>query len=352
MTKDHAHGMLSLPTKDGLELLKPAREQFAKGFLRSRVDVCRFLLKKGFWKGSNPDKYISRISAVMKDPFYAGYIEYPKRGVERRLGKHEGIISIETFELIQKRLRKEDSGIRVRLDVRDDFPLRGLLLCNECGSHLTSGWSKGRNKKHPYYLCQKKDCSFYRKSLKKKDVEDRFKILLKKCVLKKEVDALLKVVFDGVWQDEVGKLKKEEAERNTKKKSIEEDIGKLAISSSKTGVEAAKRAYEDQIEILSTELENLGSGSVGEIDLTIPYRTALDKVSTLLKSPYKIWTSLDAREKQETFFFIFNEKLHYDKNTGYRTDKIPAAVRLFEDFVASNSMDVEMGGIEPPCRRV
>ena len=54
------------------------------------------------------------------------------------------------------------------------------------------------------------------------------------------------------------------------------------------------------------------------------------------------------REAQKLFHFIFLDKLPYSKKTGYRTDNLPSATRLFEEFVSTNSQDVEMGRIELP----
>ena len=39
-----------------------------------------------------------------------------------------------------------------------------------------------------------------------------------------------------------------------------------------------------------------------------------------------------------------------DLDVPYRTDKIPSAIRLFEEFVTTNSQDVEMAGIEPASK--
>jgi DNA-binding transcriptional MerR regulator len=69
---------------------------------------------------------------------YAGYIQYPSWEVERRLGHHKGIISLETFEQNQKRNKREGLGKRIRVDLSKDFPLRGLLVCAECRKHLTA----------------------------------------------------------------------------------------------------------------------------------------------------------------------------------------------------------------------
>lgn len=352
--KDPLHGMLAVPHKTEATLLKTALEGFSIGVFVRKVDACRYLVKNGFWKAQRPEKYIEKFSLILNDSFYVGFIEYPQWEVERRKGHHEAIISLETYEMNQRRLKSEGLGKRIRVDISDDFPLRGLHICGDCNKPLTGAWSKGRREKYAYYFCQNVSCEQKGKAIPKKEIEGAFSLLLKKQVLKNGVDVITKKVFDLVWLDEVKEIKAEETNKQKQKQSLEatlKDITGLIIGAKS---EVAKRAYESQLEGVAIELEGLGGTEVGELDLSdssVPYRTALDKATGLLKSPYEIWNSVDVLEKHRLYFFIFEEKLAYSKKEGYRTDNLPSAVRLFEEFACTNSHDVEMGGIEPPCRR-
>ena len=99
-------------------------------------------------------------------------------------------------------------------------------------------------------------------------------------------------------------------------------------------------------EDIANQLEGF-DGSAVEIDLAIPYRTALDKSIGLLKKPHTVWEKLSPQEQQQLFYFIFEQKLRYNQETGYRTAQIPHATRLFEEFVAGNTNDVEAAGLNP-----
>ena len=349
--KDPRHGKLARPSKQGLEVLKPALEGFASGNLVRKIDVCRFLCEKNFWGEQHPEKYIHPLDKIMRDPFYCGDISYPAWEVSRRPGHQEPIISKETFELIQKRLRKEDSGARIRLDLSPDFPLRGLLVCSECYSHLTAAWSKGHKKLYGYYLCRNKDCRMYGKSVPKDVIEKQFKALLKKHKLRNEVEKIISAVFDFVWKEEAENLNKRETMTQSKIKDIKSKITQLTELVFKAKSEQIKHVYEDQLETFGQELEQIEQNSTSKLDLNIPYRTAKDKAIKMLKSPYVVWESLGLEDKQRLFYFIFEEKLPYSLKEGYRTDKIPSAIRLFEQFALKNTDDVEMGGVEPPCER-
>jgi len=354
MTHTAECGPLSIPNIQGLEMLKPALEGFANGTFITKVDACRFLLDKGFWTKQSAEKYIDKFTQILQDPFYAGFIEYPKWEVSRRLGRHQPLISLETYELNQKRLNKENVGQTIRVDTSEDFPMRGLLLCADCKiGHITAAWAKGRSKKHPYYFCQNKKCKSYQKSIRADEVNKQFLEILKQSVLRKEVSLLVKKVFEKVWSQEIVNFNEKNKKQKMNKNILESKINTLTDMMIRANSEIIKRVYEKQIESLGAEVETLEQclNKSENINLDIPYQTALCKSIEILKNPYKIWESVDSKERHRLFYFIFDEKLLYSKELGYQTANIPCAVRLFEDFTTSSSLDVELGGIEPPCRK-
>ena len=354
--KDASHGKIAKPNRVGLELLKPAMEGFAKGVLPRVIDVCKYLFESGCWKTQAPEKYIDRVTKWLKDPFYAGIIRYDKWEVSGVKGKHEPIISLETHEAILRRLNKKDLFKRVRLDTSPDFPLRGLLTCSECGKHLTGAWSRGRNKKYPHYWCCNWECSNKGKTISKKIIEGQFEELLQRNRLKDDVDILLSTVFDRVWKDEMDKIKEHSKTLENNKKALEEKINDFANLMRDARTEVTKRAFENQLEKAAQELEKMNEENKDRLDYDIPYRTAFDMASGMLKRPYEIWANLDVVEKQKLFFFIFEEKLPYNRIVGFRTAEKPYAVRLFEEFVSEDTRCVDHVGLEPttsymPCKR-
>ncbi len=216
-------------------------------------------------------------------------------------------------------------------------PFSGLIVCDGCGLHLTAAWSK---KTFAYYVCHTKSCECYGKSIRRKDVEEQFSEVLKSNTLKSEVAVLVEVVFERVWKQEVQNIKDSEVRNIHKRKELEARAVQLtdAIFSSKSL--QVKSVYETQLDDVAMKIEALDTISVTNTDLSVPYRTALDKAVTLLKSPYDIWITLDIYEQHRLFYFIFEEKLSYNQKTGYRTEKSSSAVRLFEDFAGVNSFDV------------
>jgi site-specific DNA recombinase len=351
MMKDPAHtGKVAKINEDG-RILKLALEGFANGTLVRKMDICNFLVEKGFWR-KNPAKKVDVISAMLEDIFYAGQIEYPAWGVTRRKGQHEGIISLETYETIQRRLTKAGIHKRIRKDVSEDFPQRGLTICESCHGHLTAAWSKDHTKRFGYYWCHNRACPLYRKSARKDDVETGFKKLLQRTRLKDNVDKIVVAVFDKVWKQEIANLKGKETAVERRRDALREKIRQLTEAALKAKTEQVREAYENQMEESTNELNDPANQRIGDIDLSVPYRTALGKATGLLKNPSIAWEILDTGERQKLFFFIFEQKLTYSLKIGYRTDDIPTAARLFEEFVSANTSSVGAAGIEPATGRV
>jgi hypothetical protein len=104
--------------------------------------------------------------------------------------------------------------------------------------------------------------------------------------------------------------------------------------------------YEQKIEILDGQLQENKDKATIVMDFSIPYRTALIKVTEIAKSPYKIWTSATLSEKKKLFNFFFGGKIKYDLKSRYRTVNPSVLYRFFGDL-SENNADVEMGVSKP-----
>lgn len=345
MFKDPIHGKLCKPNKES-KVLTLALEGFARGDLPRKIDFCRFLFERGFWKGKYPEKYLDSAGAILSDCFYMGDIEYPKWEISRRKGQHKGIISSAVFQKIQVRLSKPLATTRIRKDITSDFPVRGLVNC-VCNQHMTASWSKGRSSRYVYYFCTNRECKFYRKSVPAKLIENGFIDMMKKTRLKDEIGEVIEVVFDRVWKQEVSNLEQREKIQTGQIQDLHNKIRDFTDLVCSAKNDHLRSIYEKRIEEFALQLEQKQRKSAVNIDLSIPYRTALKKVKIILKNPYSIWKKMKLEEQHELFFFIFDWKLSYDPKIGYRTVQTPTAIRLFEEFATSNSVYVDPTGFEP-----
>lgn len=345
--KDALHGKIDVQNADAI-YVKEALEGYASLRFVHKIDGARFLQEKGvISKGQSADKAITTFDAMLREVFFAGYIEYEPWGVARRIGHHVPVISLEVFEKNQRRLSKSSTGF-VRQDVREDFELRGLVNCAFCLTTKLTGapTSNGKGNKQNYYKCPNKNCSMYGKSIRADVMHEQFNDLLKEIAPCSEVIEMAKAVMEDVWTTELNNRGKIKLSVISRKNEIEKEIEILAsrISNASSGV--LVRQYERLLEKLAVELEELEFELMSEYDYKIPNRTAVDEVLAALKSPYSVWCNYDVHQKQRFFSFIFESNLVYNKFEGYRTPNYSLPIRVFEEINTSKPVQVEMARIE------
>lgn len=348
MVKEPGRGKVAKPNTEGLTVIKPALEGFASGNLPRQIDVARFMVERGMWPGKEPVRCLNEVAVMLQDSFFCGDVEYEKWGITRKKGEHDGLIDRDTFMRIQARLGKDETSTKPRKDTSEDYPLRGLVLCAKCGGKLSASPSTSENtKKYQYYFCFKKGCELFYKTLRKKDVEDGFKEVLAKNRLKPKVGDMATVVFETLWGQETEALKWQDYIHSQHKVGLEKKVKELSDMVRKAKSEKVAAIYEAQIEETLQELEKLeGMALIGK-DLGIPFRTAFDKSIGMLKNPVSTWDLFDVHEQHRLFFFLFEARLPYAKNEGFRTGKNLSKTRLFEELATTNSNDVDRTGFEP-----
>lgn len=169
------HGKMLVRDEPVASIVQEALEGFASGRFRSQMEVVRFLqAHSAYPKGKVGRIHQTRVDELLNRKIYAGIISQKKWGVSPRLGKHEPLISIGTWERIQKRL-KETANAPARPDLNAEFQLRGAVKCDCCNKPYRAAFFKSRNgKRHPYYLCQTRDCASYGKSTRRDEIEGGF----------------------------------------------------------------------------------------------------------------------------------------------------------------------------------
>jgi len=318
-----------------------------------KIDVAKFLQKHGvIKKKQTPDKAIKTVDKLLKEIFYAGYIEYLPWGVTRRLGHHEAIISIDVYNTNQKRLNAKETTYS-RVDLREDFELRGLVNCICCGKKYTGAPSTSKTgKKHNYYKCNNKGCQLYGKSIPAKALHEDFVKLIKGIKAKDNTIDLALRIFEDVWQTELSEKAIEKEEMQKQKNEIEGNISKFALEAIKTQNPVVKQEYEKQIESLSKELEPIDNYLSAKIDYKIPCRTSQKQVVEALKNPYSVWEKYQVIQKHRFYNFMFEGNLTYDKNSGFRTPNLSLPLRIFSTYESSEPTQVEMAGIEPASKKL
>ncbi len=348
--KDKIHGKIDIQN-DKAKYVKEALEGFASMKFLFRTDLAKFLIdKEVISKKQGVDKSLATVNKMLQEVFYAGYIEYEPWEVKRRLGHHKPIISLDTYNKNQERLKRK-SLTQIRKDVREGFELRGFINCEGCGDKLTGAPSTSKNgKKHNYYICRNKECDFYGKSIKTKDIHDKFENLLKELKISNDVMEYTFAIFEKVWNEELEYSVKNIGDLKIRKTDKEEEIESLIKLTGKASSDILVKQYEKQIEKLSLDLEDIESNLNINYDYNIPYRTSMIDVETALKNPYAVWTNYDITRKRRFYNFIFEDNLVYSREFGYRTPKYSLPISIFEQIGSMDPIQVEVRGVEPPCK--
>ncbi len=325
-------------------VIAEAFEGFASGRFREQSDVRAFLKKQNFLGGK--PIHLSLVKRLLIRIIYAGYIEFPQWEVARRKGHHEAIISLETFEKVQAKFR----GITFKVNKRhEDFPLRGLLLCSNCGRKMTAGWSSGRNKPYPYYRCQRIFCRS--KDVRKEKIEGLFFELLKKLKPKKGIIELAKRVITGAWERKLknfgnvvdgNKSKREGLVRNR-----DQLIDKIMIASR----EEVIRRLEEKVSEVEKEIAEIDQLIESSKEIGVNYGTIAEFVLSLLENPAFVWEKGNYDKKQLIAKLVFVENPIYDREVGYGTANLSAGIKLFEQISDFQYQDVEMARIELACNK-
>ena len=277
---------------------------------------------------------------------YAGYIEAPKWNIPLRKGQHEGLISLETFEKIQTRL-KSTAKAPARKDINADFPLRGFVLCNDCGKPLTACWSKGKNKKYPYYLCPTKGCPSYRKSIKRDELEGAFEGVLQSIQPSEGLFALVKAMFRDVWDMRLQQSSDAAKAHKSNIKRLDKQIDQLLDRIVDANNSSVVSAYEKRIAKLEREklLAEEQLAQCGKPRHT--YEESFEHAMRFLANPCNIWNNSDLTLKRTVLRLAFVEPLPYRRNQGLRTPKLFLPFKALGEIFSNKCEMVHPTGFEP-----
>lgn len=289
--RQSGHGKMLVRDEPNASILQEALEGYAIGRFETQVEVKRFLERQPSFPKCLPSGEIrnQRVHDILTRTVYAGYIEALNWGITFRKGHHEGLISLETFERIQERL-KGNAKASARKDINADFPLRGFILCNDCGKPLTACWSKGKmGVKYPYYLCATKDCESDRKSIKRERLEGEFEGILERLEPSETLHRLAHMMFEDAWRTRLSQAKEATRTAQGKLTGIEKQIDHLLDRIVEASNQSVIAAYEKKIVQLERAklLAEEELISIGKPRYTL--EESFELAFEFLSKPWNIW---------------------------------------------------------------
>lgn len=324
------HGKLLVPKEPEAGIIREALEGFAAGRFPTQVDVQQFLQSKGFKhrrERGKPVAYLEQVKRLLTREVYSGIIHYPPWNVTRRKGHHRPLISPQTFDRIQERLA-EKQKLPPRKDLHQDFPLRGFVLCADCGKPYTAFWSKGRSKRYAYYHCDTLGCPARHKSIRAGQLHDAFEEILAKLRPRDTILAVVRAELLDQWEKKKMDVATIRKERQRKLDAIEKEINNYSAAIAHCSSPVVLKRIEEAIEDLEAKKLRLGGRiekpKAGEHD----FQTALDRVLDFLKNPLRMWKTGDLAQRRLVLRLVFTEPLVYDRETGFQTARFSLPINI------------------------
>ena len=328
-------------------IIKDALEGFAHGRFASQAEVMRFFEAQApVPKAKDGSITIERVHQILTQPLYAGIVMLPNWNITPRIGQHEPLVSVETYNAIQEKLNEKPRA-PARVDLNEAFPLRGFVCCASCDKPMTANWSKGKHGHFAYYLCRHKGCPDYAKSIPRAKIEDAFEAMLKSLTPARQLVELATQTFRDLWDRQI--LKAGEAKKSITEEisSIERKVAQLLDRIVEAESDAVIQAYERRVaELEGRKLllrEQLAGCDKPIKEFDESFRTALQ----FLASPWNLWKSDKLTEKRIALKLTFPSQLAYDRKTGFRTPILALPFNMLGDFSMLEKEMAHPKGFEP-----
>ncbi|MEM9099035.1 MAG: recombinase family protein [Pseudomonadota bacterium] len=346
--KDKVHGKLLMRDEPVASILVEALEGYASGRFSSQTEVKRFLESKPAFPKSGPSGYVhpTKVKDILMRAVYAGYVEATDWGVGLCKGHHEPLISWATYERVQERLRGNVYA-PARKDINEDFPLRGFVACDDCGQPLTSCWSKGKQRRYPYYLCSTKGCPSRRKSIPRAEIEGGAEEILCSMQPVRGLFEMAKAMFADIWASHRITAEEDRAALLTQLKDIDRQIDSLLDRIVEATSTSVVRAYEQRIEKLEREKLSLTEKASKSVPEEGRYEELIEHALGFLANPWKLYKKGGYALKRTVLKLAFPEPLRHDRKAGYRTPPKPYPFRVLDEISKPLCSLVEPRGIEP-----
>ena len=321
-------------------IIQEGIEGYASGRFQTQAEVKRYFEsrpefprdKRGLVRNQLVNDILTRV-------LYAGMVEHADWGISRREGKHEGIVSYETFEKVQARLAGK-AYAPARADISEHFPVRGAVECADCGHALTACFSKSKTgKRHPYYMCHHKGCASYRKSIKRDDLEGAVEAMLEALTPSQSMFDMISAMFADAWDQQQKNAQALAKNMRAEMLKLEKQIDGLVDRIVESTNERVVSAYEQRIEglerqklVLSEKLQNAGKPKR-------PFEEMFELTMNFLSSPCNIWKNGGLAQKQTVLKLCLTDRLQYSRENGLRTSKIS---NVFNIMKGENMIDEKL----------
>jgi site-specific DNA recombinase len=291
--------------------VKQVLERFAEGNI-TKAELTRYAKTIGLRSKSGKVLTETAVHKLIERAVYAGYVQ--DNFTERQLvkGKHEPIISVETYETNQRLLygRRKRVG-EVRQKLHPDYPLKGTILCPHCGKPMyASAPRTGSGGKSPRYDCSRPTCRGHVRSIKAVSVHDSFEELLERVQPEEPILELFREVAVNRVAHQLGNLQVKKATVNTKLATIADN--RLAVIKK---FAADKLTEEEKVELVDSydEEKKVYTKELRKLEAQQALQEAdIDFAVSIMRDTKAQWQIASPFAKQKFQSAMFPKGLVYD----------------------------------------
>lgn len=269
-----------------------------------------------------------RVSDMLKNPFYCGFLSHTLLEGQVVKGKHKPIVSEDLFfeaNEVLKMAKLNISGYKQKKG-NENFPLKQFVICAQCGTPLTGYLVKSKGLY--YYKCNRIGCKCNRNA---DHLHNLFKKLLSNYQVKQEYtpvlqDMLIETYYNqkGVSEFDIRDVKTKATELTKKLETVEERFAFGEIS----------REIHEKVSLkLNNELKEIEEQlNANQYDLSNPEKIAGQAVE-ILSNLVDLWDSNELQGQLELQNLMFPKGISYDRKIDdYRTIETNFIAELTHSF--------------------
>ena len=198
----------------------------------------------------------SNIYALLTNPFYYGWFEYPQKSGLWFKGKHEPMISKEEFDQVQILLGKYGRKMH-----KHEFDFTGTVKCGGCGAAITAELHMKKQQNgnvhwYTYYRCtRKKDPNCKEKAIELKKLNEQIDAILTSITISDDFRDWALAYLREYREEEAGTQEMTLAARHKAVESIKKQLDNLLISY--ISPENTDRSYISEAEFRTAKMKLL-----------------------------------------------------------------------------------------------
>ena len=206
-------------------------------------------------------------------------------------------------------------------------------------------------KRYPYFNCQTRDCSEYRKSIRAEKIDTGFEAVLRSLKPSKQILDIAMSMLKDAWDQRGDQAKQAKSEIKRQYKELDKQQDALVERMVETTNPKVMAALESKIAKLEEEklllTDKLSQNTRPKSTLS----EIIEPLRNYLANPWNIYENGSLEVRKTILKTAFAVPLAYNRENGYRTPQVSVIFEFFEKITSKCEM-APTGGLEPPTARL